>query len=56
MAFYWARAEYEVTFGEEAQIEASRESSIYFPLTHSFQLPAFCLNIHFADISEALRI
>ena len=56
MAFYWARAEYEVTFGEEAQIEASRESSIYFPLTHSFQLTAFCLNIHFADISEALRI
>ena len=48
-------AEYEVTFGEEAQSEASKESSIYFPFTHSFQLPAFCLNIHFADISEALK-
>ena len=52
-------AEYDVTFGEEAQIEALRESSIYFLLTHSFQLPTLCLNIHsaihFADISRALK-
>ena len=55
MAFYWATivAEYNVTFGEETQIGAVRESSIYFPLTHSFQLPAFCLQIHFADVLRA---
>ena len=37
-------AEYDVTFGKEAQIEALRESSIYFPLTHSF-LPFVCIFI-----------